>query len=55
METARWHQEMDRFLGIKTLFLLEGNIFDLSAYPSMVNEEVRWDMVFLDNYIYRYL
>ncbi|MEG0614640.1 MAG: hypothetical protein RR540_02710, partial [Oscillospiraceae bacterium] len=55
MKLVKWHQELDRFLDIKTTFLLEGNIFDLNAYPTKTDLETRWDMVMIDNYIYKYL
>ena len=56
MKVAKWHSEMDRFLDIKTTFILEGNVLDLSAYPTKTpNGEIRWDMVMLDNYLNKYL
>lgn len=56
MRTAKWHGELTRFIDIKTTFILEGNIFDLQAYPSTDQEgQTRWDMVTLDNYLYKFL
>ncbi len=56
MKLAKWHTELNRFLDIKTTFLIEGNILDLSAYPTKTEEgSIRWDMVMLDNYLYKYL
>lgn len=55
MQAGKWHRELDRFLDIKTTFLLEGNIYDLNPYPTKTLEGVRWDMVMLDNYLYKYL
>ena len=54
MKTEKWHQELDRFLDIKTTFLIEGDIYDLHAYPTKVDDGVRWDMLSLENYLYRY-
>lgn len=54
MRTERWHEELERFLDIKTTFVLEGNVLDLHAYPTRTpDNSVRWDMVMLDNYLYR--
>lgn len=55
MKLTKWHQELDRFLDIKTTFLLEGNIYDLNPYPTKTNADIRWDMVMIDNYLYKYL
>lgn len=55
MQTERWHQELDRFLDIKTTFLLEGNVYDLHAYPTKSDEGIRWDMLLMDQYLYRFL
>lgn len=54
MKTEKWHQELDRFLDIKTSFLIEGDIYDLHAYPTKTEEGIRWDMLSLENYLYRY-
>jgi len=54
MRVEKWHQEMDRFLDIKTAFLLEGDIYDLHSYPTETEEGIRWDMLSLENYLYRY-
>lgn len=54
MKVEKWHQEIDRFLDIKTAFLIEGDIYDLHAYPTKVEDEIRWDMLSLENYLYRY-
>ena len=56
MKLGKWHEELDRFIDIKTSFVLEGNIYDLHAYPTrMLGDEIRWDMIMLDNYLYKYL
>ncbi len=55
MRLSKWHQELDRFLYIKTTFLIEGDIYDLSPYPTKLDDGIRWDMVMLDNYLYKYL
>lgn len=56
MKIAKWHGELDRFIDIKTAFILEGNVLDLNAYPTKtLNGEVRWDMIMLDNYLFKYL
>lgn len=56
MKTGKWHQELLRFLDIKTTFLIEGNVYDLNAYPTKLeNQEIRWDMVMLDNYLFKFL
>ena len=55
MTVGKWHKELDRFLDIKTAFVLEGNIYDLNPYPAKTETGIRWDMVMLDNYLFRYL
>ncbi len=56
MKLGKWHEELDRFIDIKTSFVLEGNVYDLHAYPTrLLGEDVRWDMIMLDNYLYKYL
>lgn len=55
MKLSKWHTELDRFLYIKTAFLIEGDIYDLHPYPTHIDNEVRWDLVMLDNYLYKYL
>lgn len=54
MKIEKWHQELDRFLDIKTAFLIEGDIYDLHAYPTKTGSDIRWDMLSLENYLYRY-
>ncbi len=54
MKIEKWHQELDRFLDIKTAFLIEGDIYDLHAYPTRMEDGMRWDMLSLENYLYRY-
>lgn len=54
MKVGKWHQEMDRFLDIKTSFLIEGDIYDLHSYPTKMENDIRWDMLSLENYLYRY-
>jgi len=56
MKLSKWHQELDQFIEIKSTFLMEGNIYDMQTYPTKTEEEaIRWDLVFLDNYVYHYL
>lgn len=55
MKVGKWHQELERFLDIKTTFIIEGNIYDLNAYPTKTNDGIRWDIVMLDNYLYKFL
>lgn len=56
MRLSKWHQELDQFIEIKSTFLMEGNIYDMQTYPTKIeNEEIRWDLMFLDNYVYHYL
>ena len=55
MKLCKWHQELNHFIDIKTTFILEGNIYDLNPYPSDAGDNIRWDMVMLDNYIFKYL
>ena len=54
MKIEKWHQEMDRFIDIKTAFMIEGDIYDLHAYPTQTEEGIRWDMLSLENYLFRY-
>lgn len=54
MKIEKWHQELDRFLDIKTAFLIEGDIYDLHAYPTKTETDIRWDMLSLENYLFRY-
>lgn len=55
MEVGKWHQELNMFLNIKTTFILEGNVYDIYAYPSKAEDgSTRWDMVMLDNYLDKY-
>lgn len=56
MKLGKWHTELDRFADIKTAFLLEGNVYDLHAYPTIQEDgTTRWDMIMLDNYLFKYL
>lgn len=55
MKLCKWHQELNHFIDIKTTLVLEGNIYDLNPYPSESEIGIRWDMVMLDNYLYKYL
>ena len=56
MKLSKWHQELDQFLDIKSTFVMEGNIYDMQTYPTKdENDETRWDLMLLDNYIYHYL
>ena len=54
MKIEKWHQELERFLDIKTAFVFEGNVYDLHAYPTKIDDQIRWDMVLIDNYLYRF-
>lgn len=51
----KWHMELDRFKAFKTVFIVEGNIYDVHAYPTATEEGYRWDLLKLDQYLYRYL
>ena len=56
MKLGKWHTELNRFIDIKTAFLLEGNVYDLHAYPTIQEDgNTRWDMIMLDNYLFKYL
>lgn len=56
MKLSKWHQELDQFIDIKSTFVMEGNIYDMQTYPNKVeNNEIRWNLMLLDNYIYHYL
>ena len=56
MKLSKWHQELDQFIDIKSTFVMEGNIYDMQTYPTKLeNDEIRWDLMLLDNYIYHYL
>lgn len=54
MKIEKWHQELERFLDIKNAFVFEGNVYDLHAYPTKIDDQIRWDMVLIDNYLYRF-
>ena len=56
MKLGKWHTELNRIIDIKTAFLLEGNVYDLHAYPTIQEDgNTRWDMIMLDNYLFKYL
>ena len=56
MRLSKWHQELDQFIDIKSTFVMEGNVYDMQTYPARLeNNEIRWDLMLLDNYIYHYL
>lgn len=56
MKLSKWHQELDQFIDIKSTFVMEGNVYDMQTYPTKLeNNEIRWDLMLLDNYIYHYL
>ena len=42
MKIEKWHQELDRFLDIKTAFLIEGDIYDLHVYPTKTADGIRY-------------
>lgn len=50
-----WELELDRFKSIKTCFILEGNIFDLHAYPTNQNGKTLWLINPLDFFLFQYL
>ena len=53
MKLSKWHQELDQFIDIKSTFVMEGNVYDMQTYPTKLeNNEIRWDLMLLDNYIY---
>lgn len=51
----KWYMELDRFRAFKTVFIVEGNIFDIHSYPTPRNNSIRWDLLKLDNCLYNYL
>lgn len=55
MKLPKWHLEMDLFKAFKTTFIVEGNVYDLQPYPTIIENDIRWDMVMLDNYLHSYL
>lgn len=56
MKISKWHQELEQFLDIKSTFIVEGNIYDLQSYPTKKEDgSYQWNMMTLENYIYRYL
>ena len=56
MKISKWHQELDQFLDIKSTFIVEGNIYDLQSYPARKEDgSYQWNMMTLDNYLFRYL
>lgn len=56
MKLSKWHQELEQFIDIKSTFIMEGNVYDMQTYPTeLENGEIRWDLMLLDNYIFRYL
>lgn len=56
MRISKWHQELEQFLDIKSTFIVEGNIYDLQSYPTKKEDgSYQWNMMTLENYIYRYL
>lgn len=55
MRLCKWHQELNHFIDIKTTFILEGNIYDLNPFPMETDNGIRWNMIMLDNYLFKYL
>lgn len=51
----KWHEEIDRFRAFKTVFIIEGNIFDIHSYPTNTDNGIRWDLLKLDKYLHNYL
>lgn len=55
MKVAKWNLELEQFKYLKTTFILEGNIYDIHAYPKRENDEDKLELLRLDNYLYRFL
>ena len=49
-----WMRELKRYLPIKTLFLLHGNIYDQFLYPDSDGENVQWSYEPLRRLLYRF-
>jgi MoxR-like ATPase len=56
-ETPRWIRELDRFIHLKGLLLVHGNVLDLVSYPVQVPESGRvyWTESGLSDFFQRYL
>ncbi|OPY55842.1 MAG: Chaperone protein ClpB [Pelotomaculum sp. PtaU1.Bin035] len=50
----RWLRELERYLPIKTLFLLYGNCFDKLLYPIKDREKTRWVYLNLRELLHRF-
>lgn len=56
IRVPKWHLELETFETFRTAFVLEGNIFDLHAYPNKQSDDtIQWDMLKLDQYLFNYL
>jgi hypothetical protein len=56
-ETPRWIRELDRFVHLKSLLLVHGNVLDLVSYPVQApeSERVYWTESGLRDFFQRYL
>lgn len=56
MKISKWHQELEQFIDIKSTFIVEGNVYDMQSYPAKHEDgTIQWNMMMLDNYIFKYL
>ncbi|NLC07279.1 MAG: ATP-dependent Clp protease ATP-binding subunit [Syntrophomonadaceae bacterium] len=51
----KWYLELDRFKAFKTVFIIEGNIYDIHSYPTATDNGIHWDLLKLDNCLHNYL
>ena len=54
-QTPRWIRELDRFVHLKSLLLVHGNILDLTSYPVAAAEREYWTESDLGIFFQRYL
>jgi energy-coupling factor transporter ATP-binding protein EcfA2 len=50
----RWLREFNRYLHLKNLFLLHGNIYDMLSYPVRTGEESRWCYFTLRQFLHHF-
>lgn len=55
IKPPKWYMELERFKAFKTVFIIEGNIYDIHPYPTPTDNGIRWDLLKLDNYLFNYL
>ena len=54
IEQPRWLREFKRYLPLKNLFLLHGNVYDLFLYPTMYDGTYRWGYYPLRTLLHRF-